>query len=58
MIKDILFAGIGYIAGAFTPSVLRSVKAAFSADAKKGVSLVEGEIKAAEADVKAEAKKL
>ena len=53
MIKDILFAGIGYIAGAFTPSALRSIKSAFSADAKKGVSLVEGEVKAAEADIKA-----
>ena len=29
MIHDILFAGIGYITGAFTPSVLRKIKALF-----------------------------
>ena len=53
MFHVILGTVLGFVAGAFTPSVLRSVKAAFSADAKKGVSLVEGEVKAAEADIKA-----
>ena len=53
MLYVILGTLLGYIAGVFTPGVTKSIKAAFSADAKKGVSLVEGEVKAAEADIKA-----
>ena len=34
MIHDILFAGIGYITGAFTPSVLRKIKALFVKETK------------------------
>ena len=53
MLKDILFAGIGYVVGAFTPGVLRVIKTRISAEATKGVSLVDGEIRAAEKDIKA-----
>jgi hypothetical protein len=54
----IIGAIVGFIVGVFTPGVTKSVKAAFSADAKKGVSLVDGEIAAAKKDIAAEAKKL
>ena len=43
---------IGYVVGVFTPGVARELKSLFSAEAKKGVSLVDGEVKAAEADLK------
>jgi hypothetical protein len=54
----VIGAVVGFIVGVFTPGVTKSIEAAFSADAKKGVSLVEGEVKAAAKDIQAEAKKL
>lgn len=43
---------VGFIVGIFTPGVTKKLKSLFSAETKKGVSLVEGEVKAAEADIK------
>lgn len=53
MFHIILGSLLGYIAGIFTPGIARKIHAALSAEATKGVSLVEGEVKAAEADIKA-----
>ena len=33
MFKDILFAGIGFVAGAFTPGILRKIKSYFVKEA-------------------------
>jgi hypothetical protein len=45
-------AVVAYIVGIFTPGVARKLKAKFSSESKKGISLVEGEVRAAEADIK------
>jgi hypothetical protein len=47
-------AVLGYLAGILTPGVINRLRNT----AKKDVTLVEGEVKAAQADIKAEAKKL
>lgn len=44
----IVGAIVGYLAGVVTPGIIRRLRA----EAKQGVSLVEGEVKAAEADLK------
>jgi len=58
MFHVILGTLLGYVAGVFTPGVARKLKALFVIESQKGVSLVDGEIKAAELDAKAELKKL
>ena len=45
MFHDILLAGSGYIAGAFTPAVGRKIKAEFVKYAKLVVAKAEAEIK-------------
>jgi len=35
MIHDILFAGIGFVIGAFTPAIGRKIKSWFVTEAKK-----------------------
>lgn len=40
MIKDILFAGAGYVIGAFTPGPLRVVKAFFTKKTTAAVAAV------------------
>ena len=58
MFHIILGSLLGYIAGVFTPGIARKIKSEFSAEGKKAVSLVDGEVKAAELDAKNELKKL
>ena len=45
---------VGYVLGIATPGLIARIRS----EAKHGVSLVEGEVKAAEAAIKAETKKL
>lgn len=45
-------AVVGFLVGCFAPGVARKVKALFVKEASKGSRLVEGEIRAAEADIK------
>jgi hypothetical protein len=40
MFKDIIFAGAGYIIGAFTPGVLRQVKSWLTSKSKAAVAAV------------------
>lgn len=40
MIKDILFAGIGFAAGAFCPSILRRIKSLFVKEASAAKTVV------------------
>lgn len=49
----VIAAVAGLAVGVFAPGVARKLKALFVKEASKGVSLVEGEVKAAEADIKA-----
>ena len=52
MFHIVLGIVLGYLAGMVTPSLARKLHAIISKEATKGVSLVDGEIRAAEADIK------
>ncbi len=54
MLHVIVGALFGFAVGVTTPGLIARIRQ----DAKKEVSLVEGEVKAAEATIKADAKKL
>ena len=47
-----LYAGLGYVAGAFTPGVLRYVKSKLTSEAKKAEGYVSAEVDKGIADVK------
>jgi hypothetical protein len=51
MLSHAFYAGIGFVAGAFCPSIMRMIKALFVKDGAKAVSLVDGEIAAAKKDL-------
>ena len=48
MFAHALYAGIGFVAGAFTPSIGRKIKAYFSAEAAKAEAAAKTEVQAAE----------
>ena len=52
MIEKVIIAGIGFVIGAFCPSVLKKIKSWFSSEGAKVVSIADAEDKAAEADIK------
>lgn len=62
MSKDILFAGAGYLIGAFTPGPLRIVKAWFTKKSTAAVAAVPAtvvaDVKSAASTVVADVKKL
>lgn len=53
-LATVIGAALGYLAGILTPGVIRRLRS----EAKLGVTLAEGEVRAAEADAKDELKKL
>lgn len=53
IVSNIIYAGAGYVIGAFTPAVLRKIKSAFSAEVKKADGYVSAEVGKVEKDVKA-----
>jgi hypothetical protein len=44
MIKDILFAGIGFVAGSFCPSLLRKIKSLLVKEATAAKTAVTAEV--------------
>lgn len=54
MLHVILGTLIGFAVGCTTPGLIGKIRG----DVKKGVSLVDGEVKAAELDIKKDAKKI
>ena len=58
MIGHLIYAGLGFVAGAFCPSVMRAIKAQFVKEAAKASPFVNAEVAGAEATLKADAKKV
>ena len=53
MLHVILGTLIGFAVGCTTPGLIARIRTEVKGEVGKGVSLVEGEVKAAEADIKA-----
>lgn len=51
-IREMLFAGIGFVGGAFTPSIGRKIKAAFTSETRKLVLELKAKVDQIEADAK------
>jgi hypothetical protein len=58
MITDIIFAGVGFIVGAFTPAVGRKIKALWVKDTTAAIASAPVAVKTVVATVEAAAKKV
>ena len=54
----VIGAIVGFIVGCTTPGLIARLRTEVKGEVGKGVSLVDGEVKAAEADIQAATKKL